>query len=449
MEGKPSGRGRSKRSFFFGVLSFAISVLVAIGLFVLYSRHSTSETNDIEENLRGALGLAGRLAGYINEGYYESMLNLIPQSDTPLLGLFFSRVLALPPGRILIADSVENLKFTLEQIGKKKLLSQELSKLFPKGQNLRPSDSMRVSQDTFIVQFSAASGVNFCLMERITNSGWHLDLPASLVLKYPDISKYLVSSCDSLLKDLKDEKSRSIARKILANVESLKKEYLLWLAPNARRNLDRNTIDSLHAALEDFWRLDYLNALSVSTVLEGDGSTRSSDFTIESKGVVAFEVSIEKNGHFTGILMPEDTLVAEQVLPEIRSQGSSSIAFLLDRGRYSIDVRASGKWSVIVFQPDLNWAPKVPLSSEGNGTRIAGFFRAPSGTLKIILLGNNPPPRAIRIVGWNGTYSPSFTFRDFGKKKEVTFKLEEWSFLAVCVEADANAPWSFRIDKSE
>lgn len=414
--------------------------------------------------------LAETLIEAVSDEDYEAVLDLVDQSDLPLLRLLvWSAEGITPPPDEPLDDYELNLS---SDVGKyiRDFFVASRERIIKN--NIKSIGSRKIFEDKSyaVAIYSNVSDAPFPLMTIKGEEDWKIDMSAMIVGWNGAVcSQYVVDTVNALLeKPTKSKVDRALS--MLNTSEGMPAKYSLWLEPETESLLTESARSSVADGLvitEQFSALLVKAGESSSMVSDdnddsddgedkppdsgvvkepitftGEGDQVTPQFELDA-GTEVFHYSHPGNGRILVELVDSKGIIVAEI---VNSSGAAegSRAFGLPEGIYGLRVSASGGWTIGIEDPTPSTAPFPPQSFTAVGSRATNAFQAGGDpvtfhmryegegrfTVTLMELSGNP---VSLLANQEGTYS--------GAKLMM---LSRDTFYLLDVEADG--PWTISIE---
>ena len=138
-----------------------------------------------------------------------------------------------------------------------------------------------------------------------------------------------------------------------------------------------------------------------SQTLSGRGQRVSDRFSLEA-GLSIFKMQHNGQRNFIVRLLNESGQNVELFANEIGDYNGTQAVGITSAGQHVFQVDADGSWSITVEQPRPGSAPGIPISFNGRGASVTGFFDLPSGLKTIQMRHSGRRNFIVRLLDRNG-----------------------------------------------
>lgn len=414
--------------------------------------------------------LAETLIEAVSDEDYEAILDIVDQSDLPLLRvLVWSAEGVTPPLDEPLDDYELNMS---SDAGKyiRDFFVASRDRIIKN--NIKSIDSRKIFEDKSyaVAIYSNTSDAPFPLMTVKGEENWKIDMSAMIVGWNGAVcSQYVFDNVNTLLeKPTKNKVDQAIS--ILDAADGMPSKYSLWLEPETESLLADNARSSVSDGLvitEQFSSLLVAAGESSSQVTDDKDDSDSSQDTTPDSGVINETITITGEGdqvtqqfeldggivvfHYShpgyGRILVElvdksGTIVGEIVNSSGAAEGSRAMG--LPEGIYGLRVSASGSWTIGIEDPTSSTAPFPPQSFTAVGSRATGVFQNSGEPVTFHMRYEGEGQFTVTLMELSGTPVSLLASREGPYRGAKVMMLSRDTFYLLDVEADG--PWTISIE---
>jgi hypothetical protein len=461
-EGDEGGKTGSQTIGWVPVVAIAVAVIAVIGWVMAGVFLKTGPTSDEADTER----LAEQLIDNITDKNCDAVFDQLSTDENSLLGILVSESLQSGPKEILTLDSDTDLKENRVTRDFIESYFTSRRKDLTKG-NVKSLDSRKLEEGEYYVVavYSFGRETAYPLMEVKTGDGWKIDMSALLVRDDKGAaSQYVIDSVEALLSDPSRENARK-AIDILKASEGLEAKYDLWLRPESTSLLDAEEISGVTQGkrLTDRFEGLMIKAEEVEKrstgksdeadvepspeatprpPLTGEGTMVTAPFELE-QGLVVFHMEYQGSDEFSAILMSPDGVTMKR-LTDSTGPLTGSQAVGVSGGQYTIQVQASGGWTIGIDESVPTEVSYPPQTWSGAGPFATPFFQTGGGPLLVRMEYQGWGPFVVTVmeIGGNSVALLANEWGSFEGSTVVSLRSEVTYLLNVEAEGD----WSITVE---